>query len=364
MSKIGKIFFGIIITIFILCGITLMGSVVYYYHSLKPVKAENDGSEVSIEIKEGSGVSDIAKLLEDNEIIQNAFTFKVYMKLNNKINLQAGKYVFNNGTDNVESIIKKLNSGEVLNESIKITFIEGKNMRYVAKTIAENTNNTEEQVFETLKNKEFLNKMIEKYWFLTDEILVEDIYYSLEGYLLPDTYTFENKDISVEDLLEKILEYTDKYLTSKRDDIEKSGITVHQMLTLASIAELEGYTFDDKAEIVGVFYNRLAKNMSLGSDVTTYYAVKKELSSGDLTQSELKVDSPYNTRSEKMAGYLPIGPISNPSKESIDATIDYKKTEAFYFVSDRNQKIYFTKTYQEHQDLIKNLKDAKLWFTY
>ena len=228
-------------------------------------------------------------------------------------------------------------------------------MRYIAKTIAENTNNKEEDV---------LDEIIDKYWFITDEIKDDRIYYSLEGYLLPDTYTFENKDVTVKEIFNKILEYTDKYLSSNREKIEETELSVHQLLTLASVVELEGSNLEERQEIVGVFYNRLNKNMSLGSDVTTYYAVKKELSDGDLSKEEINIDNPYNTRSESMKGYIPVGPISNPSKVSIEAVINPKETTALYFVSDKNKKVYFTDTYEEHQDLIQNLKDSNLWYNY
>lgn len=364
MGKVGKIIIGILLVIFIIAVIAFMGCVIFYNNSLKTYTSEENGKDITIEIPEKTGIKGIANILEENEVIKNSLTFKVYLKLNNKINLQAGKYVFNNGTDDVESIVKKLSSGDILDEAIKITFIEGKNMRYIAKTIAENTNNSEDDVFDLLKDKDYLNELIDKYWFITDEILDENIYYPLEGYLLPDTYTFENVDVSVKDIFSKILDYTEKYLSSNREDIENTLLTVHQLLTLASITELEGSTLEERAEIIGVFYNRLDKNMSLGSDVTTYYAVQKDLSAGDLTAKEISTENLYNTRASNMNGKIPIGPIGNPSKTSIQAVINPIITTALYFVSDKNQKVYFTDTYEEHQTLIKNLKEANLWYTY
>ena len=364
MSKVGKVVIGLLLSIFIILVIGFMICIIYYNNSLGTVEKEDAGKDITITIPEKTGISEIAKILKENKVIKDDFTFKVYLKLNKKINLQAGKYVFNNGKDDVKAVVEKLNSGNVLNESINITFIEGRNMRYIAKTIAENTNNKEDEVFDLLKDEEYLDELIDKYWFLTDEIKDEHIYYSLEGYLLPDTFTFENKDVSVKEIFSKLLEHTDKYLSSKREDIENTGLTVHQLLTLASIAELEATDEDSRREIIGVFYNRLEKNMSLGSDVTTYYGAKKDLADGDLTKEELSEENYYNTRANNMKGYIPIGPIGNPSKESIQAVINPKETDALYFVSDKNMKIYFTKTYEEHQNLIKNLKESNSWYTY
>ena len=75
-----------------------------------------------------------------------------------------------------------------MDETVTITFKEGKNMRYIVSTIAEKTNNTPNDVYNLLKDKDYITSLIDKYWFLTDEIKDEDIYYALEGYLLPDTY--------------------------------------------------------------------------------------------------------------------------------------------------------------------------------
>ncbi len=364
MNKKGKIVFIIILGLFIIGVISLMGCVIFYYNSLGTFEKEENGKDIKIEIPEGTSVAKIANILEENQVVKNAFTFKVFLKLNNKVSLQAGTYMFNNGKENVEQIVTKLNSGEIFDETVTITFIEGKNMRYIAKLIAENTNNTEDAVYELLEDEDYINSLIDEYWFITEEITDENIYYPLEGYLLPDTYTFTNKDISVKEIFAHILSYTDKYLSSHREDIENTGLTVHQLLTLASITELEASTYEDRQEIIGVFYNRLNEDMSLGSDVTTYYAVQKEMSEGDLTAEDLKVESLYNTRLSSMKGKIPIGPIDNPSKESIEATMFPIETDALYFVADKNKKVYFSENYKEHQNIIKDLKEANLWYTY
>ena len=104
--------------------------------------------------------------------------------------------------------------------------------------------------------------------------------------------------------------------------------------------------------------------MSLGSDVTTYYAFKVDMGDRDLTAKELNTENPYNTRGPNMAGKIPVGPICNPSKSAIEATLNYKETDAYYFVADKNGKVYFTKTNEEHNQIIKQLKDEGLWYVY
>ena len=234
-------------------------------------------------------------------------------------------------------------------------------MRKIAKTIAENTVNTEEDVFNLLEDEEYINSLIEKYWFLTEDIKNEAIYYPLEGYLLPDTYSFENKEVSVKTIFNIVLNYMDKFLSQYKD---KVGDDIHEILTLASIAELEGVSNEDRKEIVGVLKHRLQEKMALGSDVTTYYAFKVDMGERDLMAKEIKAENPYNTRGPNMEGKLPVGPICNPSKEAILATLDYKTTDNLYFVADKNKKVYFTKTYTDHINLIGKLKEEGLWYEY
>jgi UPF0755 protein len=156
----------------------------------------------------------------------------------------------------------------------------------------------------------------------------------------------------------------DKKLTSMKDQIENSNLTVHQMLTMASMAELEGKTTADRSEIIGVFYNRLNAKMSLGSDVTTYYAFKVDMGDRDLTKQELNTYNAYNTRGPNMNGKIPIGPICNPSSSAIEAALNPTSTDAYYFVADKNGKVYFSKTNDEHNKTIQKLKDDGLWYTY
>lgn len=357
---IKKVVFIMIVLIIVL-GI---GSFSWYLNGMKPVVTSKSSDEIiSVEIEEGMGTSSIANLLEKNNVIKSATVMKIYVRLNNITNLKAGKYDFTN-TEDLQTIINHIKDGDVTDNSVKITFIEGKNMRWIAKTIADKTENTEDDVFELLEDKQYIDSLIEKYWFITDEVEDKRIYYPLEGYLLPDTYVFENKNVSVKSMFSVILNFTEKYLNSYKEDIENNSLTVHQILTMASMAELEGKSLEDREEIIGVFYNRIRQGMSLGSDVTTYYAFKVDMGERDLTAKELNTENPYNTRGPGMAGMIPVGPICNPSKSAIEATLKYKETDALYFVADKNGKVYFTKNNSEHNKKIQELKNNGLWFTY
>ena len=302
-------------------------------------------------------------MLEKEGLIKNASTFKIYCKLHNRTKLQAGKYELDKNMS-VEKIIIELEKGNIVDESVTITFIEGKNMRWIVSTIAEKTNNTEDDIYTLLKDEDYLNSLIETYWFITDDIKDDEIYYSLEGYLYPDTYTFENKDVDIKTIFKTMLDAMDTQITPYKSEISKSNYSVHELLSLASVVELEALNEKDRGTVAGVFYNRLKNNMALQSDVTTYYALQVDMGERDLTSSDLNTKSKYNTRALNMAGKLPIGPICSVSISSIKAVVEPENTNYLFFIADKNGKVYYSKTNYEHEALIKELKEKGLWYTY
>lgn len=192
------------------------------------------------------------------------------------------------------------------NSNFNITFVEGKTISYIAKTIANSTNNTEQDVYDLLNDETYIDSLIQKYWFITDEIKNDNIYYSLEGYLFPDTYAFEDKNVTVKEIFKTMLDQMDKVLSNHKSDIQKSNYSVHEILSMASVIENEAIHDKDRKDVSSVLYNRLGYNMSLGSDVTTYYAFKIELGSRDLNSSEINTYNPYNTRGPRMEGKIPV----------------------------------------------------------
>lgn len=358
MNKKTKIILGIIGAIVLI----IIAGIIWYSTSIQAVKKDNFETKI-IEIEEKTRTEGILDILKKEKMIKSKYAVALYMKLNGIKGLQAGKYEISQNMS-AKEILNRISSGDVYDESIKITFNEGKNMRWIAKTIAEKTNNTEDDVYALLKDERYIDSLIEKYWFLTDDIKNENIYYPLEGYLYPDTYIFENKDVSVKTIFNIILNKTDKVLQKYKNQIEQSGNSIHEILTVASIIELEGNDKDARLGISSVIYNRLKLKMSLGSDVTTYYAMQIDMGERNLYSSEIKTENPYNTRGPNMSGKLPIGPIGNPSEESINAALNPTDSNYLYFVADSNGKIYFSTNYVEHQKIIKDLQKQGLWYEY
>ncbi len=327
-----------------------------------PVSKQIEEKEVQIPL--GSGSSQIAKILKENNLIKSELVFKIYVKINKITNFQAGTYYLKESMD-LKEITEMLQTGIMHDPNqITITYLEGKPMWYLVSTIADKTNNTEEDVYAVLANEEYIDSLIQKYWFLTDEIKNEDIYYPLEGYLFPDTYSIANKDTTVEEIFEKMLDKMDEVLEEYKEEIEASDYTIHEILTLASIVETEGLNNTDRKNVASVFYNRLNLGMSLGSDVTTYYAIKVDMGDRDLYQNEIDAYNPYNTRGPNMEGKLPVGPIASVGKESIEAAIEPNDTDYLFFVADKNGKLYFTTTNEEHVQVINELQNSGQWYEY
>ena len=331
----------------------------YYKYQISPVSHKSE--KVVLEIKAGS-ISSIGDTLYENNLIHSKLIFKVYVKLNGVSDLKASTYEFDRNMS-LKEIIDMLEEGNSYNpDEIRITFKEGVNVRKIAKLIDEETNNSYDDVMNLMNDSEYIDYLIDKYWFLTDEIKNEKIYYPLEGYLFPNTYAFLNKDVEVKTIIEKMLDEMGEQLDNYKESIENSKYTVHKMLTLASIVELEGASASDRAGVAGVFYNRINDGWVLGSDVTTYYYLKIDDFKQSLNGNKnlFTCDYAYNTRCTSFVG-LPVGPISNPGIESIDATINYKKHKYYYFVADCNGKTYLSKDITEHYNTINRLKDENNW---
>ena len=352
----------IVLVTLTLIVIAVVSVCIWYNSSISPVKG--DDNKYTVEIPMGSGVATIAQKLENEGLIKSRLAFRIYVKLNNVSNLQAGKYEMTKNMS-VEEIIKLLQTGKIASEDvISITFVEGKNMRWVAKKIAETTNNSEQDVYSLLENEEYIDSLIDKYWFITDEIKNKDIYYPLEGYFFPDTYQFENKDVEVEKIFETLLNQMEKKLNTYKTEIQSSEYTVHQILSTAAIIENEAVFDKDRKDVSSVIYNRLKANMAIQSDVTTYYAFKIDMGERDLFASELNTYNAYNTRGPNMAGKLPVGPISMIGISSIEAAIKPTNTSYLYFVADKNGNVFFTNTYEEHLQKVNDLKNSGQWIEF
>lgn len=318
----------------------------YQYYEYKAERKQEKTVESIIIIKKGSSLSSISKALYNANIINKQWQFKTLAALNGvTTKLKSGRYKFTN-TQSIEEILNTLVSGSVFNNRIRIP--EGIRSWELASLLSKKLGIDSTVFIELIHNKQFIASFGIK----------EN---SLEGYLFPDTYKFQ-WDASPSDLIRHMVKST---LRVFRNNYKKNHITkkysMEEIITMASIVEGEAGVDKERELIAGVFYNRLRLRMPLGADPTVRFALKKF--TGPLKRSELRISSPYNTR--RFRG-LPPGPIGNPSKRSIIASINPLKTDMLYFVAkdDGSREHFFTTCNNDHVKMkkvaAKNRKNRKM----
>lgn len=351
-----------------LFGIIILFCVSAYAFYIDGIKAVGGNKSISFEVVAGDTYNSLGAKLKKEGLIKSELVYKVYIKLNEPKPLKKGVYSLNSKMD-LERILKELEKTTSYNpDVISITFREGINIREVCKEIEKVLGIPYEEAMEIINDKDYVKELIKEYWFLTDDILNSKIYYPLEGYLFPSTYEIY-KNSTVEDIVEKMLKQTDKILTEHKNEIEKSDYSIHEIMTLASIVELEssggntnGSEYTDSELVASVFHNRVKGNWSLGSDVTTYYYLKEDNFKVSLNGNPnlFTCDNAYNTRCTSFIG-LPIGPISIPGKDSILASINIPDSNYYYFVADCKGKVYFNVNDRGHYNTINKLKADGNW---
>ena len=357
-DKVSKKITKVFKVIFILCIVVFGIFVFIAYRSMSPLNSKDDKT-VSFVVEDGWGSSRVLDELYAAKLINNPVLAKILLKIHPVEGMKKGTYQLSKSMS-VFDMLDMIESGNSLGEKGKmVQFIEGKRFPYYASKIAEEFGFTQEEVIEKAKDKEFLNKLIEKYWFIDESILNDKLYYPLEGYIFADTYSFKT-DSTIEEVLTRMIDGLESKIEPYKDEIQVSKYSFHSLLTLASVVELEAVTAEDRKEVAGVFINRLNAGDSLGSDVTTYYGVRKDITES-LYNREINECNDYNTRGQCNKGVLPVGPIASPRLDSIVAAIEPNETKNYYFVADTSNKLYFAETEAGHQTNIAELKRKGIW---
>ncbi|WP_414055081.1 endolytic transglycosylase MltG [Macrococcus equi] len=357
-KSFSKLLSSIIIGL-ILIGIFVLaiGSFFYINSSQKPLNPD-DKSTTKIEVLPGESATMIGEKLEKEKIIKNSTMFKYYLKFNNISNFQAGSYELSPSMT-FKQIAKSLQKGEVYIPVVfKMNIPEGMTIEQIADIVAKKTSITKEDFLREVNDPKFIKKMQKKHpKLITKDVFNKDIKYPLEGYLFPATYDFTEKNPSVEEIVEKMLNATqenafplwDKYggILLKEEGKERR-LSFHEFLTFSSLVEREASGLTDRAKIASVFINRMEENppMPLQTDPTVLYALGRH--KAVTYESDLKVDSPYNTY---INTGLPPGPIATSGKESMESVLNPAKTDYLYFLAAKDGKNYFSKTYDEHLKL-------------
>lgn len=350
-AKIVRKVVFILLSIFILSFI-FIGTFGYFYvkSGIGPV-AEDSKEEVEIEIPLGSSTSDIAEILVDNGLIKNSTLFRFYIKFKNYADFQAGDYTLSPAMS-LNEILEELQHGKVMEEPLfRVTIPEGKTVEQIATIFSKKMNFTEEEFIDTARSSSFIENMIGKYPnLLSKEVLNEDLYMPLEGYLFASTYDIFDEELTAEQVIESMIERTNDILEEKVELIEESDYTIHEILTLASVIEREAKFPEDRPKVAQVYFNRLENGMKLQSDITAFYGLKNIEHKAVVTYDDLEVSTPYNTY--KIDG-LPIGPIDSPSEDSIDAVLAPEGEEftKLYYFSRPNGETFYADTLEEHEQI-------------
>lgn len=351
--KVKNVIIAIIILLIIIFNIVFG----IYMFNMSAVN-KKDITTKEIEIKNMTGYQIISRLKEEG-LIRNELFSKIYVKLK-KINMQAGLYELNTGMSSFD-IIDTIANGKVTTKyNISITFNEGLTVPQYARIISNNTTNEFDDIMKVFEDREYAKELIKDYWFLDESILDKRVYFPLEGYLFPNTYTFLNKDVDIKTIIRTLLDEFNKQITPYKDKIKQRGFTLREVVIHASIAEAESLP-GDRSNIVSVNMNRIKSYTSLGSDETAYYGFKQFEETKGLTLEQFNdCSNPYNTRCTSKMG-LPIGPINSPGLDALKSTVEYKETEYMWYVADCNCKTYFTKYDYEIDSVIIDLMNKDLW---
>ncbi|MEI5993388.1 endolytic transglycosylase MltG [Candidatus Enterococcus mansonii] len=342
----------LIVASVLLLVIAIFGFTFYKYvdAGLQPLN-KKDNKLVQVHIPEDSSNKKIASILEESKVIKSGMVFNYYAKFKNLTNFQAGYYQMSPdmSLDEIGTLLREGGTAEPTQLADgKVTIPEGFDIDKIGDAIEKNTKFKKNQFIELMENQEFFNTMNQKYPELLGSVAqATDVRYRFEGYLFPATYDYY-KEITLEEFVEKMIDKSNNVMEPFIPMVHAKGMTIHQVLTLASLVEKEGVKEEDRKKIAQVFFNRIAANMPLQSDISILYALgeHKEL----VSYTDLEVDSPYNLY--KNTGYGP-GPMDSPSEQAINAVLNPTPNNYLYFVADISTgNVYFAETYEEHQEFV------------
>lgn len=348
-------------TLVVVIGLIYTGWTKIYDGFLSPMEPGST-EEVGFTVENGQSLTKVSNNLEAAGLIHNRSVFKYYCDfagMGQKI--QAGSYKLTRSMT-MSEIADQLTTGDGNPIVRNITLIPGWTVEDFAEKLASDGVIADKDAFlELCKTGDAFTD----YYYIADVKATANASkrrYILEGYLAPNTYEVY-MTATDEEILRKLLSQTEAVFPADyQTRATELGMTMDEVITLASLIEKEAKAADF-TKVSAVFHNRLKQNIKLGSDVTIHYitGVRKM----NLTNSDLQIDSPYNTY--KYAG-LPVGPICNPSAEAITAALypdeTYVAENYLYFCSKdpESGELYFSKTQAEHDQAVAIY--APLWQAY
>lgn len=327
-------------------AVLLAGGFAVYQHLQRPV--DPDGGEVVFEVPEGAGPGEVIRRLKQQGLIRNEAAAKLWYRLNGQPVLYAGRYHLSASQSLPQIFAVLSDESQIILDTVTVTIVPGDWAKDVAAKLAEATNLNAGDIMTRWNDMAYMEELMGRYPFLTEEIFASEHCY-LEGYLAPDTYTFY-AETTIGDVTEKILDQSLVLYQQLSADIAESSLSIHQLVTLASIVQYEAATAEDMGLVSGVLYNRLNDGWVLGCSATVCYALYDDFHDWTDCESNPDLDSPYNTY--RYRG-LPVGPVCNPSATALNAALHPTENDYYYFMADvATGKIYYARTYAEHEQNI------------
>jgi len=347
-SRTGFYTFLVIVVVLAL-GLGSFGG--YYYVKATNYTAVNakDTTKVNVHIEQGSNAQQIGQLLTDKKLVHSPLAFKHYIETHEATNLRAGYYVLSKSM-NMKKIVETLLTGGSdvpLNDKHVLTMTEGEGIATFAKKVGASKKFTEQEFLAAVNDQDFLDRLAKKYpKLLKSAMTATDVRYRLEGYLYPATYNYDAYK-NVNELIVAMVDKTNTEMQPYYAEIAKKKMTVQEVMTVASIIQGEGVGDKNMRIISGVFFNRLAINMPIQSDVAVKYALNTD--KVNLTVDDVNVDSPYNLY--KNPGFGP-GPFNNPSIQAVKAVLNPldRDKKYLYFVANLKTGAITYSTNQEDHD--------------
>ena len=315
------------------------------------VRASDDARPTRFSVRSGESTASIAARLEGARLVDSALGFRLLARLRGADGqLQAGEYVLRANMTSGE-IIAALSGG---GNAGGFTIPEGWRAAEIADLLDRRG---------LLQRDEFLG-LVREGTFENDFLQGRPAGASLEGYLFPDTYQFL-PGTPAREVVQAMLDDFGRRLTPElRAKARARGLSLHEILTLASIVEREAVLPEERPIIAGVFYNRIEKDMLIQADATVQFAVAgpnpASITGGywkrGLTQLDLGAESPYNTYRQRG---LPPGPICSPGLDAIRAAIEPETTDYLYFVAKSDGSHVFARTLKEHNENVARYLSAE-----
>ena len=311
------------------------------------LKAQGSAGEtVYVVVDSGDTLSDVVSTLESHELIGMKLVVEFYARYEKITDFKAGIYKIDRGWDAKTVLTYLTDAANTQKNDIPLTIIPGDWAKDVAATIAELTDFSVDDVLALWNDDAFLAELDAVYTVITPQLLaIQNARVKLEGYLLPETI-FINPAWDLKQITRRIVDQTELVYTQNQALFEESDLSVHEVFTLASIVQFEASKESDMKMVAQVFYNRIAIDMRLQSSVTVCYALY-DYNSWEECESNHELVHPYNTY--RIDG-LPPGPIDNPSRTALLATLQPTPNPYYFFIADvyGDGTVYYAKTYAEH----------------